>query len=576
MHKMESPALRDFDSLVEASMNEWRVPGVAVAVIRDGEILLSKGYGVRDTDTGLPVTEDTQFLLCSLTKSFTAAGLGLLVDERRLDWAQPVRDIIPEFRLHDAVATERVTVRDLLSHHSGLPRHDWIHSPGDLSMAQILAALRHLEPSRDLRAAYQYQNLGYVVAGHIAERISGQRWEAFTTGRLLGPLGFAHFGLGIEALAAAPDHAHPHIRQGEESRRATLTPIRALAAGGLNASVSDLARWMRLLMNEGAIDGKPLLSADVVRQMMTPNVHAGRSVFSEVGDCHYGLGLTVEHYRGERKVSHTGSWVGWGTAMAMLPERRIGVAVLTNRDASSVPEILAYAAFDRLCGHQPVDWFGRFRAMRREVLAQQKVDRQARGELRRTGTAPSHALDDYVGEYEHPAYGRIGIASEGGKLAWCWRGMSGPLEHRHYDVFTVPDKPAEINPDCLALTFGYDREGVIDRITAPFEPMVADIVFRRKAAGDVLDPAFRALCAGRFLHGAQEIDVVLDAAGELTLRIATQQVRRLLPFDGRSFDIEGLAGYRVAFRSPSPGVVDALVFYQPDGTFLAPRPVMPA
>ncbi len=154
----------ELESLVEASMQEWQVPGLALAVIQDGEVVLQKGYGVRDTDTGLPVTTDTQFLLCSITKSFTAAGLGLLVDERKLDWDRPVREVLPEFRLHDAVATGRLTVRDLLCHHSGLPRHDWIHMPGDLSNAQMLAALRHLAPNKDLRDTFQYCNLGYLVA----------------------------------------------------------------------------------------------------------------------------------------------------------------------------------------------------------------------------------------------------------------------------------------------------------------------------------------------------------------------------------------------------------------------------
>lgn len=561
--------LSELDDLVEASMDEWKVPGLALAVIRDGEPLMLKGYGVRDTGTQLPVTVETQFLLCSITKSFTAAGLGLLVDERRLEWTTPVRELIPEFRLHDAVATERITVRDLLCHHSGLPRHDWIHSPGDMSTPQILAALRHLAPSRDVRDTYQYQNLAYVVAGHIAERLTGQRWEDFTAERLLRPLDFRHFGFSIEALAAAPDHAHPYTMDGAERLRAALSPIRAQPAGGLNLSVSDLVKWMAFLLDEGSAGGRQLLSAEIVRQMKMPRVHAGCSEFAEIGEFHYGLGLSTEHYRGVRTVSHSGSWLGWGNLMTMLPGRRIGVAVLTNRAPSPVNALLTYAAFDRLCGHEPIDWFGRFRTMRRSFLAQQAIDKEARASLRRSGTTPSHALDDYVGAYEHPAYGRIAIAKEDDSLAWSWRGMSGRLAHRHYDVFTVPEKPAAINPDGLALSFLYDRDGVIDRIAAPLEPMVADIVFRRVAAGDVLDPAFRARCAGAFSHGAQQIEITLDAAGQLMLQISGQPNRRLLPFDGRTFDIDGLDGYRVAFRCDEDGEVDALVFHQPNGIFVA-------
>ncbi|CAB3746232.1 serine hydrolase [Paraburkholderia humisilvae] len=561
----------DVDHLVDRSIAEWKVPGLALAVIQDDEVVLLKGYGVRDIDSRLPVTVSTQFLLCSITKSFTAAGLGILVDEGKLEWRRPVREYIPEFRLYDAVATERVTVRDLLCHHSGLPRHDWIHAPGDLSTAQVLATLRHLEPSRDLRDVYQYQNLGYLVAGHVAERITGMSWDAFITERLLRPLGLTDMSLSIEALRDAPDHAHPHVADNDEVRRASWAPIRNLPAGGLNASVSDLAKWMRFLMNDGIVDGESLLSANVVRQMSAPHVHVGRSVFSEVGDFHYGFGLQVGHYRGERVLSHSGSWLGWGTLMTMLPERRLGVAVLTNYVPTAVGELLTYSAFDELCAHQPIDWFERFRSRRRQLLAQQKIDDAARKELRRADTAPTHALDDYAGDYEHPAYGRISIATQSGTLAWRWRGLSGQLEHRHYDVFATPHKVGELYPDGLLLTFGYNREGVIDQIAAALEPMVEDIVFRRIASGDALDPAFLARCAGAYAHGAQQMTVTLAAAGHLTLHIVGQPRRRLTPCGERTFDIGELKGYRVEFHRLSSNVVDAMIFHQPNGTFLALR-----
>ena len=145
------PAL---ELLITEAMDEWKIPGLAVAVVQDGEVAFMSAYGLRDVEAGLKVTTDTRFLIGSVTKSFTATGLALLMDERRIDWKKPVRDYIPEFRLHDAVATDRVTVRDLLCHHSGLPRHDWVWLPGDLSPAQMLAALRYLEPSDDIRSIY--------------------------------------------------------------------------------------------------------------------------------------------------------------------------------------------------------------------------------------------------------------------------------------------------------------------------------------------------------------------------------------------------------------------------------------
>src|SRR5262249_37584683 len=174
----------ELEHLIAEAMDERKVPGLAVAVVQNGEVAHLRAYGLRDAEAGLKVTTDTQFLIGSVTKSFTATGLALLVDERRLDWTKPAREYIPELRLHDAVATDRVTVRDLLCHHSGLPRHDCIWVPGDLSPAQMLAAKRHLEPSDDIRSTYQYSNLGYLVAGMVAERISGQGWTDFTRARL--------------------------------------------------------------------------------------------------------------------------------------------------------------------------------------------------------------------------------------------------------------------------------------------------------------------------------------------------------------------------------------------------------
>src|SRR5215470_6614022 len=219
-------------------MDEWKVPDPAVAVVQNGEVALLRAYGLRDVEVGLPATIDTQFLICSITKSFTSTGLALLMGERRLDWKKPVRDYIPEFRLHDAVATDRVTVRDLLCHHSGLPRHDWIWVPGDLSPAQMLGAMRYLEPSDDIRSTFQYFNLGYLVASMVAERVSGQSWTEFTRARLTDKL-HMNVTFTVEDLAAAADAAVPYAMDGDTRLRAKRWPVRAVGAGGINAAIAS-------------------------------------------------------------------------------------------------------------------------------------------------------------------------------------------------------------------------------------------------------------------------------------------------------------------------------------------------
>jgi CubicO group peptidase (beta-lactamase class C family) len=287
----------DLEALIAEAMDEWKIPGLAIAVVQNGQVALVKAYGLRDVEAGLPVTTDTQFAICSITKSFTSTGLALLVDERRLDWKKPVRDYIPEFRLHDAVATDRITVRDLLCHHSGLPRHDWIHMPADLSSAQMLAAMRYLEPSDDIRSIFQYQNLGYLVAGMVAERISGQSWTEFTRVRLTDKL---HMTVTFTAqdLAAAADAAAPYAMDGDARLRAKLWPISTTASGGINTSIADFANWLRLHLDKGEFEGQRLLSPGLIRELQTPRVHVMASEFAEIGDTHYGLGFSSHSYRG--------------------------------------------------------------------------------------------------------------------------------------------------------------------------------------------------------------------------------------------------------------------------------------
>ena len=469
------PAL---ELLITEAMDEWKVPGLALAVVQNGQIELVNAYGLRDVEAGLKVTTDTQFLIGSVTKSFTSTGLALLMDEHRIDWKKPVREYIPEFRLHDAVATERVTVRDLLCHHSGLPRHDWIWVPGDLSPAQMLAAMQYLKPSDDIRSTYQYSNLGYLVASMVTERVSGQSWTEFTRVRLTDKL-HMNVTFTTEDLAAATDAAMPYAMDGDIRFRSKLWPMHVTAAGGINTSIASFANWLRLHLDKGEFEGRRLLSPTLIHELQTPRAHVAASEFAEYGDVHYGLGFRSHSYRGERVVWHGGGWSGWSTLMTLLPDRGVGVAVFTNRSQSMVPEILANYVFDRVCGKEPIPWLDRFRERRRKFVAQLDVDCEARKATQRLNTRPSHDLADYAGDYEHPGYGRMTITHAEGTLNWTYRGMSAPLAHRHYDTFELPEAPGRLLPYGLAISFSTDRAGDIGSLAAPFEPLVKDIVFTR-------------------------------------------------------------------------------------------------
>lgn len=468
----------DLDGLIHDAMALWEVPGLAVGITLGDDLLHLKGYGIRDIDNDAPVTPHTQFRICSLTKSFTAAGLALLVDEGRVDWNTRVREILPDFQLHDPAATEEITLDDLLSHRIGLPAHDRIWSPpGPRSRQQMVQAMRYLEPSKPHRDAFQYSNLGYVLAGTIAEKISGRSWEDFTTERLLSPLGFTHFGFTQEGLETAADHAHPHETENHHVMRGKLWPMRATPAGGLNTCASDLTRWMRLLMSGGRSTGKQLITESSINSMMTPRVHIRNSPSAEIGEIQYGYGLFCAQYRGLRTVFHTGSQPGWGALMTMMPDQRIGVVVLTNREPCPVREIITYAVFDRLLSLTPIDWFDVFR--RRRLAELQEGESEARAPANHPIQPLHDPLEDLPGEYRHPAYGSICLDGVTPGMQWNWRGVSGVLEYQGNDSYQLKENGFPRYPGGLFVSCEKNPDGRVVALRSPLEPNVRDIVFQR-------------------------------------------------------------------------------------------------
>jgi CubicO group peptidase (beta-lactamase class C family) len=559
----------ELDQLAIDAMADWKVPGAALAVVQDGKVALVKAYGQRGIEANLPITPSTQFLIGSITKTFTAAAVALLHNEERLDWTKPVRYYIPEFRLRDAVATDRVTVRDLLCHQTGLPRHDWVWMPGDRSAAELLGPLRHLELSRDIRAAWQYNNLCYNVAGLLIERAGGQSYEAFIRRRLTDRLGMT-VNFTLEELEASINAARPYMMHEDERLPALRLPISVIAAGAMNTSVADLGHWMLLHLAKGDYDGEQLLSAALINELHAPRIYYASPGDAEFGAAHYGLGFRSTHYRGDRLVWHSGGHIGWSAMMTLILDFGLGVAVLTNLSPpNGVTEILTRYIVDRLRGREPVNWRERHRKWRQQFLAQAQITKDARAKARHMDTRPAHDLAAYAGDYENAAYGVMSIRAEGGALHWSWRGMGAIMAHRHYETFELPEAKDRLLPDQLAITFLTDREGNVVSLSAPLEPMVKDIVFARLAAGECTDAGFRARCVGRYKSGMTTHDVTLNPDGRLVLRPDNQPAYRLVPLQDRRFRIAELEGHSVEFRGDA--TIDELTFHQPNGTFVAAR-----
>ena len=554
--------LDGFDAFAAQALRDWKCDGFAIAVIQDGKVILSKGYGLRNVKKNLPVTEKTLFAIGSATKSFTVTSLGVLVDQGKLEWDKPVRDYLPGFKMWDPVATERMTARDLVTHRSGLPRHDlmWYNSP--FSREELFERLRYLEPNKDFRTTFQYQNLMFMTAGYLAGHVAGTTWEQLVQKTIFEPLGMTGSNFSVIESQKSADFSLPYK---VANNIVVDVPFRNLdsigPAGSINSNLEDMTKYVMMHLEKG----KGVLSATNEMQMMVPQMAIqAPSPDKELGDLAYGMGFFVTSYRGHKFVHHGGNIDGFSSLVAFLPQENIGLVILTNQDASALPAVVAYNIWDRLLGLDQIDWTTRVQRQIAMTKASELAAKQKGYTTQRTGTHPSHDLAEYAGEYEHPGYGIVKIEQAGGALKLDYHGLGGALTHFHYDVFEVPKN--ELNPFSEEkVQFHTNLAGEIDSLGIPFESTLKDITFVRRGDRNMMERTFLTPLAGEYQRGPMLAVVALKGDTALTLTLPGQPVYNLVPVRGTKFNIKELNGYSVEFKG------DDLVFYQPSGTFSASR-----
>lgn len=563
--------VNDLDAYIVRVMEEWKVPGLAIAVVHDGEVILSKGYGYRDVDEQWPVTDRTLFAIGSISKSFTVTLLGMLEDEGKLDWDEPVRRYLPDFRLYDEVATEYMTPRDLVTHRSGLPRHDLLWYGSALTRRELYERLRYLEPSREFRAAWQYQNLMFMTAGYLAERIEGRSWETLVRERILEPLGMSRSNFSVVDMQKADDFAYPYHETDGIVRQIDFRNIDEIGpAGSINSSVREMIDYVQFHIDKGNVGDEHLLSRSNAEQMQMPQMAIQGTVpYDELGHTSYGMGFFVTTYRGRKLVHHGGGIDGFISLLSFMPRERVGMIVLTNMTGNNpVPTLVTRGVYDRVLGLEPIDWISR--AKEQEAEAEESAAPASEGDERVEGTTASHALAEYAGNYAHPAYGMIEIAAEDDGLVATFHGESSRLERIHYDVFELPENPL-IPFSGLRVLFRYDKRGDINELLVPLEPTVDDIVFARVAEETMRQRTFLEPFVGRYDLAGTVLTVELRGDDTLMLTVPGQPTYELVPVRGTSFDLKGLSAYSAEFRRDAHGAVVELVLTQPTGTFSAKR-----
>ena len=459
--------LAGLDRYVQQAMLDWKVPGLAIAVVKDDKVVWARGFGRRSLAESQPVDADTLFGIGSNTKAFTAAALGTLVASGKLGWDSRMVDLLPGFQMYDPYVTREVTLRDLLSHRSGTCGEDGVWYITDFDSQQIIARLRYQKPAYSFRSQFCYSNSLYMTAGEVIPQLAGMSWHDYVHQHFFVPLHMDTAVTSIAAFTKTTDVAMPHAAlDGKVQPIAWDNTDNIDPAGAIDASVDDMAQWLRMLLGDGRYEGKQVLDPAVIQEMETPQMLIGgtdseaRFLSALNPDSRfyaYGLGFFLQDYAGTKVVWHSGHIDGMSAGLGMLPSQHLGVVVLSNMDQSWLPMALVWKVVDSYTGRPEKDWSA---SVLKAVAPDYAEDKQAQAVLAKgyvAGAAPL-ALADYVGTYGNDLYGDVTVTLERGKLMLhASKRFVGELKHWNHDTFQVQWSYAYLGKSYI--TFAQDPRG---------------------------------------------------------------------------------------------------------------------
>lgn len=558
-------ALKGFDDYVEQVMNDWQVPGLAIGIVQNGTIVYTKGYGYRNKSSKMPVTDNTLFAIGSCTKAFTAATVAQAVDNGLLDLDEPIKTYLPNFKMQDEYVTKNITLRDILCHRSGLPRHDMVWYGSSKTREELVASLAVLEPTAGFRTTWQYQNLLYATAGYVVGKVNNTNWEAYLTEEILKPLRMNSTNFSVEEMQKQRDFALPYDLKNNELREIPYRSIDAIGpAGSINSNIKDMSNWLRMQLNNGKFEDKEIISVNNFKQMHQPQMTMpGNLEEDELFFRSYGMGWMLTSYRGHFRSEHGGNIDGFSANVGLLPRDGIGVVILTNMNGTPVPSIIRNNVFDRFLGLEQIDWNLRFldtQAKSKQVKAEIETENDP---IQKKNTIPTHATDEYLGLYEHLAYGKIEITQNDGTLQLNMKGETIDLEHYHYDVFKAKSGLFENTK----FAFGMNKDGDIHQISASLQAGVDDIVFERQPQKNDINLN---IYIGKYELAGQVVNFFKEG-DLLKLEVPGQPTYTLVPQKEHHFSIKNLTGFAIIFKVDGNNPAESVVFNQPNGVFTAKR-----
>lgn len=566
--------LGDFDAYMEKTLKDWNTPGIGVGIVVGDKLVFAKGYGYRDYEKKLPFTQTTLQPIASNSKLFTAIAAGMLVEEGKLTWDKPVRESVPTIQFYNDQLNNNVTLRDMLSHRTGVTRHDsiWFKSP--FTRKELFEKLKYLEPQQPMRETFLYNNLMFAAAGYIIELKSGKTWEEFVKERILTPLDMSSTSYTISDMLKQPDHGVP-FREKRDSFDLYKIPYYedtegVAPAGAIVSNIQDLSHWVIALMNDGKYNGKQVLPSSVLKATMQPAIGLPNALGEALGywellNPDYGMGRQTASYRGKLITYHGGDLPGFHSQVAMLPNEKIGVIVLVISDHSaSLYNIVSYNVFERLLGMDQTPWSQRRLQQR---LAGKKAGTEARakaGADRVPNTKPSHPLGDYAGEYENAGYGILKIDQNSDALHFGFHAFDFPMSHYHYDRFDTPD---DEQYGKFSVNFRTNPQGDVNEAVMSLDE--AEVVFTRKP--ETLDPKLLEKLAGTYLTPTKaKFEVTYQPGAGLALLFPGGTPQKLIHVKKLQFRTQQFADMIYEFVVENDQV-KALKERDPSGEFTYPR-----
>lgn len=473
--------LEGFRDFVNELMETWKVPGIAISILKNREVILSEGFGKSNIENHLKTSPGTIFGIGSTTKSFTTTALGILVDRHKLEWDAPLKKYIPEFNFSDFFTTEQITPLDLVTHRTGLPCHEFMWVLNNFkSRRELVEKLQYLELNAPIRTTFQYNNFTFVLAGYLIERITNMSWEDFITKNILHQLEMKNTCFSFFDSQKSNDFSFSYKEKNDSvEKMKNIDDTIMNPARGIYSCLTDMTKWIEINLNKGKYKDKQIISKDTLFKIHSPHIIIPiQKLSNEFSYNHYGMGWRVEPYKGHYMIHHGGRVNGFSANISFMPLDNIGVVILSNLKDNPLPHILLINIYERLLNMDITDWNARFLNHIKKTKEFEKTDIKNSNKNQVHNSKPIHKIEDYVGCYKNDGYGILKIVKNDSKLKIIAPKETFILEHIHFNVFEFRNENAE-KLYIYKVNFITDYNGKVNSVSIPFEESVKDIIFNR-------------------------------------------------------------------------------------------------